>query len=88
MRKGAAQSEVLRELRAKQFSGVLGHSLASCRHRGGMTSAARTPAGLPPARVLVRVLGPTSEGYFTLNGRHAVLAAMCAAVLAMVVRMR
>src|SRR5450759_5883700 len=61
------------------------------RPRGGRVhgrARARTPAGLLPAGVLARVLGSSRAGYFTLNVRHFVLAAVCAAVLAIVARMR
>ena len=47
-------------------------------------------ARTPPAccrRGPHRVLGPSRAGYFTLNVRHFVVAAACAAVLAIVARM-
>ena len=49
---------------------------------------ARTPAGLLPAGAFVRVLGSSGAGYFTLNERHLLLAAVCVAVLASVAFMR
>ena len=51
-------------------------------------SAARTPAGLLPAGVLVCVRGACRRGYLTLKARHFVLAAVCVALLAIVARMR
>jgi NAD-dependent dihydropyrimidine dehydrogenase PreA subunit len=56
--------------------------------RSGRLFKARTPAGLLPAGVLACVLGSSRAGYFTLNGRHFVLAAVCRALLAIVARMR
>ena len=55
-------------------------------HAGARWSARR--ALLPGPPTLVRVLGSSRAGYFTLNLRHAVLAAVCAVVLAIVARMR
>jgi hypothetical protein len=40
-----------------------------------------------PSRWPRHVLGSSRAGYFTLNVRHFVLAAVCAAVLAIVARM-
>ena len=51
-------------------------------------SAARTPVSLSLMGVLVACLPFCSRGYFTLNVRHVVVAAVCAAVLAIVARMR
>ncbi len=39
------------------------------------------------ARLLTATGGSSGVGYFTLNGRHFVLAAVCRAVLAIVARM-
>ena len=47
----------------------------------------RTPVGLLPAGVLTVCSASLCAGYFTLNVRHFVLAAVCAAVLAIVARM-
>jgi hypothetical protein len=51
-------------------------------------SAEKAPAGLLPAGAFVRVRGSSPGGYFTLNVRHTVFAAVCAAVLAIVARIR
>ena len=54
----------------------------------GRMSAEKAPTSQLPAGAFVRVLGSSGAGYFTLNVRHFVLAAVCAAVLAIVARMR
>jgi hypothetical protein len=51
-------------------------------------SAEKAPTGLLPAGVLACVLGSSRAGYFTLKLRHVVVAAVRAAVLAIVARMR
>ena len=51
-------------------------------------SAEKAPTSQLPAGAFVRVLGSSGAGYFTLNERHFVLAAVCVAVLAIVARMR
>jgi hypothetical protein len=50
----------------------------------GFSSAKRTPASQLPAGVIVRVFGSSRMDYFTLNVSHFVVAAACAAVLAIV----
>jgi hypothetical protein len=60
------------------------HTLIAMHER----APTRTPAGLLPAGVLVRVRDSSRAGYFTLNVRHFVVAAVCAALLAIVVRRR
>ena len=51
-------------------------------------SAEKAPTSQLPAGVLVCVRGACRRGYLTLKARHFVLAAVCAAVLAIVARMR
>ena len=51
-------------------------------------SAEKAPTSQLPAGAFVRVLGSSGAGYFTLNERHLLLAAVCVAVLASVAFMR
>ena len=51
-------------------------------------SAEKAPTSQLPAGAFVRVLRSSGAGYFTLNERHVVVAAVCAALLAIVARMR
>ena len=70
---------------------VLGHAPACSdvvRRLVGKLSAAMASADLVPTGAFVRVLASSRAGYFTLNVRQVVVAAMCVAVLANVVRRR
>jgi hypothetical protein len=61
---------------------------AVVRRLVGNPSAMRALAGLLPVGVLACVLRSSLAGYFTLNLRHVVVAAACAAVLAIAACMR